>query len=425
MSDDGVLRVAAVGDALITRRLEGYSEPGYLAMLDLLRGADAAFVNFEMLIPQGQGYPGAESGGTWLRAEPMVAEQLRWAGFHLASLANNHGGDYAAEGLLATRDALRSAGLAVAGAGRHLAEARAPAYHDAARGRVGLLACTSTFTAHSRAGAQRPDCPGRPGVSTLRFDTRHLVDEAALRELQRIHERLGLEGAKRERERLGFDLPRDEEEEGDYVFIGSRFDAADHFAVETSPHKGDLAGILQQVAEARRSCDVALVSIHCHEADNTRELPPRFLTAFAHACIDAGADAVLGHGPHLLRAIEVYKGKPILYSLGNFCFQSETTTPLPADAYERWKLDPLGGTPGDFYDKRYDHDRRGFPADPIYWESVVAELRFQVGTRRFKGARLHPIVMGHGEPRGRRGRPMLAPPAAAPFGLPMSAHSRP
>jgi hypothetical protein len=41
--------------------------------------------------------------------------------------------------------------------------------------------------------------------------------------------------------------------------------------------------------------------------------------AFAHAVVDAGADLVLGHGPHVLRALEVYKGRLIAYSLGNFC----------------------------------------------------------------------------------------------------------
>ncbi|MCZ4223914.1 CapA family protein [Pedobacter rhodius] len=41
--------------------------------------------------------------------------------------------------------------------------------------------------------------------------------------------------------------------------------------------------------------------------------------AFAHAVIDAGADAVLGHGPHVSRAVEVYKNKFIAYSMGNFC----------------------------------------------------------------------------------------------------------
>jgi hypothetical protein len=42
------------------------------------------------------------------------------------------------------------------------------------------------------------------------------------------------------------------------------------------------------------------------------------LRAWARAVIDAGADGVIGHGPHVLRGIEFYRGKPIAYSLGNF-----------------------------------------------------------------------------------------------------------
>ena len=41
--------------------------------------------------------------------------------------------------------------------------------------------------------------------------------------------------------------------------------------------------------------------------------------AFAHACIDAGADIVYGHGPHVVRGVELYKDRFIAYSLGNFC----------------------------------------------------------------------------------------------------------
>ncbi len=45
--------------------------------------------------------------------------------------------------------------------------------------------------------------------------------------------------------------------------------------------------------------------------------------------IDAGADVFVGHGPHVLRGIEIYKGKPIFYSLSNFIFQNETVLRMP------------------------------------------------------------------------------------------------
>src|SRR4029453_6485763 len=43
------------------------------------------------------------------------------------------------------------------------------------------------------------------------------------------------------------------------------------------------------------------------------------LSAFSHAVIDAGADVIFGHGPHVMRGMEFYKGRLIAYSLGNFC----------------------------------------------------------------------------------------------------------
>ena len=81
--------------------------------------------------------------------------------------------------------------------------------------------------------------------------------------------------------------------------------------------------------------------------------------------IDAGADVFVGHGPHVLRGIEIYKGKPIFYSLANFIFQNETVLRMPEDSYEEYSLGD-GAQPADYLDARYDKDRRSFPADREY-----------------------------------------------------------
>ena len=65
------------------------------------------------------------------------------------------------------------------------------------------------------------------------------------------------------------------------------------------------------------------------KADAIASLPADFLVTFARAMVDAGADIFVGHGPHVLRGVEIYKGKPILYSLGDFIFQNETLLRLP------------------------------------------------------------------------------------------------
>jgi poly-gamma-glutamate synthesis protein (capsule biosynthesis protein) len=126
--------------------------------------------------------------------------------------------------------------------------------------------------------------------------------------------------------------------------------------------------------------------------------------------VDAGADVFVGHGPHVLRGIEVYKGRPILYSLGDFIFQNETLLRYPTDNYEEQKLG-VDAQPDDYLNRRYDNGKSGFPAERKIWESVVAVPRFD-GDRLVELA-LHPIDLGFGRPRQVRGRPLLAEAALA------------
>ena len=107
--------------------------------------------------------------------------------------------------------------------------------------------------------------------------------------------------------------------------------------------------------------------------------------------IDAGADLVAGHGPHLLRGMELYKGKPIFYSLGNFLGQNELVAKIPADGYERFRADPEL-KPGQVYQQRTNNDQGGFPADRRYWESVVPVLTWE--GRELRGIELVPISLG-------------------------------
>jgi poly-gamma-glutamate synthesis protein (capsule biosynthesis protein) len=136
-----------------------------------------------------------------------------------------------------------------------------------------------------------------------------------------------------------------------------------------------------------------------------KELPAEFIGAFARAMIDAGAHLVAGHGPHLMRGMELYQGKPIFYSLGNFIGQNELVPKIPADGYERFRAEP-DLTPGQVYQKRTLGDQAGFPADRRYWESVVPLLSYDGGVLR--SIELTPISLGWKDARHRRGRPRLA-----------------
>ena len=173
--------------------------------------------------------------------------------------------------------------------------------------------------------------------------------------------------------------------------------------------------------EARGLATLVAVSIHAHEQGATKENPAEFLQAAAHQLIDAGADLVIGHGPHLLRGLELYHGKPVFYSLGNFIGQNELVERIPADGYERFRADP-SLTPGAVYQHRTANDTGGFPADPRYWESVMPILTYDGGA--LAGIELHPLSLGFGEarypawpppPGGRRGRRIHPVPLRRPF----------
>lgn len=92
----------------------------------------------------------------------------------------------------------------------------------------------------------------------------------------------------------------------------------------------DIVNAQRLVRDLKAQVDIVLVSFHGGAEGNAYQQVTRAeeffygenrgnVYAFAHAVIDAGADMVLGHGPHVPRAVELYKNKFIAYSLGNFC----------------------------------------------------------------------------------------------------------
>jgi len=158
------ISLVASGDALITMKQSIYSELQFLKMIELIRSADVAFTNFEMLLHDYEFgvYPSESPGGTYTRADPIIAEELKWMGFNIVSTANNHSLDYMYGGLFKTLEHLDAAGIPHAGTGKNLAEARQPAYLETSKGRVALIAAASSFTSFGRAGTARPTAHRRP-----------------------------------------------------------------------------------------------------------------------------------------------------------------------------------------------------------------------------------------------------------------------
>lgn len=415
-SEDRSINLALAGDVMLSRRLTPYQEPNYLKLVELFRSADVGFANLETVVrhPE-QGYPNFTMG-TPMTTPPALLSDLKWFGIQLVSIANNHATDYGVSGLEAMLEHLRASGLAVAGAGRHLAAARAPAYVDTAAGRVGLVAATSFFRPWNTAADQRPDAQGRPGVNPLGFSTTYEVDDATFQALQRMYEGLGLAQERLRHARQFYSAAElGVQSQERLSLFGQQFVRGSGFSVKTQTVKPDADANLKAIAEARRQCDWLIFSFHSHEfgddgrwtaeSDTGLGEPAPFMREFARAAIDAGADVVVGHGHHLTLGADIHRGRPIFYSLGNFVFQNDTVAQFPAEAYRRFGLGH-DATPADFLDARTSKDTRGFPSEPEFWQGAVATVRFGAG--KLQQALLHPVDMGFGTHRAERGRPTLA-----------------
>jgi poly-gamma-glutamate synthesis protein (capsule biosynthesis protein) len=98
-------------------------------------------------------------------------------------------------------------------------------------------------------------------------------------------------------------------EDGIYELGSLRIERGDHFERVLTANPTDLARAEKAIYEASLQADYVMISIHSHEiSGTTKEEPAQFLEEFCRFCIDKGANAVIGHGPHLLRPIEIYKG---------------------------------------------------------------------------------------------------------------------
>jgi poly-gamma-glutamate synthesis protein (capsule biosynthesis protein) len=291
----------------------------------LLKG-DVVFTNLEAAVA----LPGeATSEGRGFLTPPATLDALKTLGFNLLSLSNNHAFDLKATGIQNTIREADSRGIVHAGIGNTLNEAAAPAYFRSPKGTIALVSSASGLIAPG--GNASAD---RPGVNELRIRAGDKDNEATA------------------------DLPG---------------------AARNVPSSEDAERILHSIREAKQRADLVIVYQHNHVFGNKsfstifsegmaeRLAPSQWLTDWTHAEVEAGADVVVMHGAPLLHGIEIFRGKPIFYCLGNFIYNVP-----PAITYI---------------------------SEPMSWESVVADLEFQDKTLR--SITLRPIALnyvGNGQP---------------------------
>jgi poly-gamma-glutamate capsule biosynthesis protein CapA/YwtB (metallophosphatase superfamily) len=413
----GSISMALAGDILLSRGLKVFREPEFLSLRELLHAADVCFANLESsVLRYGEAMPAVRTG-THMVTEPELLEDLKWLGIDMVSCANSHSLNFGEEGLMLQNRYLDAAGIAHAGTGENLRQASSPTYVETPNGRLAMIAATAHLPSDSnRAAHQRVDFRGKPGVNALGSRVTFSLDAEAFAALKRIARSLGFDRERSRTVQRGFHSAAEigVEEENEFDFRGDRYRRADRFDIATRCNGRDLEENLRQIREARRQADFVLVSLHSQDsigrswlsAERLTEIEcqPDFVTEFAHAAIDAGADVIAVHGPHMFMGVELYQGKPIFYSLGNFCMQNETLRHVPAHHFERFGLDAYA-TPADFFDARTAGDK-GHPATREFWESALALCRFE--NRRLTAVELYPIEMGFGQPRSQRGRPLLA-----------------
>jgi poly-gamma-glutamate capsule biosynthesis protein CapA/YwtB (metallophosphatase superfamily) len=250
-------------------------ETPFALMVGELRKADVIFSNLECCLVETP--PGHSHSNEGFFADPKVGgEALAIAGIDVVGIANNvHYGEANIKASIARLDEL---GILHAGAGADLAAARAPAILARGGVRFGFLQRSSVYwpTNHeaSKDGA---------GIAVIRGHTAYHVPMFKTRPEVPPPNRPG--------------IPPE---------IVTWADAA------------YLDWFREDIAELRPHVDVLVAS--CHWGLGKDVL--RYMTEIAHAAIDAGADIVVGHGPHYSLPIEVYKSKPIFYGLGNLSFHT-------------------------------------------------------------------------------------------------------
>ncbi|MCS0462783.1 MULTISPECIES: CapA family protein [Rhizobium] len=394
--------LVAVGDLILSRAITENNSPGFGEVAELLQGIDVTFGNLETNIFDSRyftGSPEAEYGGAYHVSLPVVGPALKAMGFKLVSYANNHTFDWGVEGMRATSRALDQNEIIYAGVGENLSQAGAARFVESPRGRVALVSFATTFTPMSRACNPAGEAPGRPGLNALRLARSVVVAPQMLITLREIRDSLP-------------NYVRDLADDNRVEVAGVTYKAGEKAGYSYEPHPGDVAQILRNLRRGKQFSDFCIATNHGHEPGNWSQEPADYERAFAHSLIDAGADAYIVHGPHQLRGIEIYKGRPIFYSLGNF-IMDDLRTPVGADMFDAYGKDERADTDAEVTVAEMASGYATAPGfkDPLFYESVVTSSRFEGNT--LVELKLHPIELGHSKRFANRGIPRLAPPAQA------------
>jgi poly-gamma-glutamate synthesis protein (capsule biosynthesis protein) len=288
--ENGSLTLVAVGDIQLLRRDWKMS---FERVAHIIKGADISFFNCEG--------PYAEQGpfsSFWYPdgkpADPKNMAAFTTAGFNIANMANNVSLNWGLDAAIECRQLLEARGIAVCGFGRNIDEARQPAIMEKNGVKVAFLGYLAVGPYEYEAEDDRP------GMAVVKGHT--------------LYE--------------PYEYNR-----------GPTFHPGTQARILTWPDREDLCNMIEDIKKARKQADVVIIVYHWG-IHHTRAIIPDYQWEIGHAAIDAGADLILGTHPHILKGIEVYKGKVIIHSLSNFAVEDAIARRegvLPHKPVRRWR----------------------------------------------------------------------------------------
>jgi len=340
---EGDIVLTAVGDMIFNQEISGFKEPYYQNLYRIMQDAHIAYGNLEMPLNE---KPELQRGTYNFRQGRDFAWEIVKIGINLVSLANNHQFDYGEEGLKDCLRILKQSGIRYAGAGLNSAQAKSPARIQIYKTKFSLLSFYSPGSLRSRHSEG-------PTISVISAPSVLIENENGNAE-------------------------------------------AIHASVES-----DVKAMEDAIIVEKRHSDILMVHFHFHWVPHSRaygipnKVPPNE-ALLIHKAIDAGADVILGNGPHVLRGIEIYKGKPIFYSSGNFIYQWKTPDKVPAIVWSR-DQETLSG-----YE---DTDRSQRGLDPRQ-ETETILARLTIRDKKINKIEIFPVILNVKEPA--MGSPRLA-----------------
>ena len=386
---------AGVGDIII-RRAVGTGDAGYQALTKIMRDADVTYANMEGPILDAATFRGPLAGGP-----KSVADELKIMGVRIMTTANNHTMDAGDAGMYETNRLLDEAGIVHAGSGRNLAEARQARIAATKKGTVAVVGMYSIDPSNSPEPSRYFDATNnKAGLNPLHVTPFNVVTPEQMQELKKIRD--SVYSRRGEVPVPVAPVPPNEPADRLQLFrawykTGSQ---PGNLTYEINPN--DLRGVVTSVRTGKQLADFVVVAIHCHQnsfafqAYSHDNQTPDFLVQLAHTSIDNGADVFIAHGVHTLRAVEIYKGKPVFYGVSNFFYHQDASPDV---------VNPNGAPAVTAGAEAQTHQ-------PDDLEALLVTARFDAG--KLVEARLYPADLGlDHRPTSKAGNPTSPSPEIA------------